>query len=233
MHRLMHRLAVTLASRATVRRMHTMTLAGACALLLTNNLQAQTVYRIVGPDGRVTFSDKPPQTPSTKVTPVDNTSAAPSATPGAALPFELRRVVNQFPVTLYSASACAPCDQGRQLLRQRGVPFTEKTVTSAQDAQALQNLSGNTSVPFLTIGAQQIHGFSAAEWTQYLNAAAYPETSKLPANYRAPATAPLVAPEKAATPANKPAPDAKAIAPATQPPVAPPSSATNPAGIQF
>lgn len=208
-------------------------LAMACALagLTITSVQAQTVYRIVGPDGRITFSDKPSTSvaPASKSATSDGNSAAPIAG-GVALPFELRRVVNQFPVTLYTASNCAPCEQGRQLLRQRGVPFSEKTIVSAEDTKALQTLSGSTSVPFLTIGAQQIHGFSEPEWTQYLNAAAYPETSKLPTSYRAPAATPLVAPEKSVPVSEKPAPEASRPAPT---PVAPRRNNDNPAGIQF
>ncbi len=211
-------------------------LALACAMisvmaLTASGLQAQSVYRIVGPDGRVTFSDKPSLSavPAAKGSAPDIPTTAPSAS-GVALPFELRRVVNQFPVTLYTASNCAPCDQGRLLLRKRGVPFAEKTVSSAEDAQALQTLSGNTSLPFLTIGSQQIQGFSEQEWTQYLTAAAYPETSKLPASYRAPAATPLVVPEQPAVAQDKPAPQAPRPA---EVPVAPKRSTDNPAGIQF
>ena len=37
-------------------------LAGTAALVFASGAQAQTVYRIVGADGKVTFSDKPPVT---------------------------------------------------------------------------------------------------------------------------------------------------------------------------
>ena len=38
----------------------------AVAALAALNAQAQTVYRIVGPDGKVTFSDKRPSTGDTE-----------------------------------------------------------------------------------------------------------------------------------------------------------------------
>jgi glutaredoxin len=209
-------------------------LAGLCSSILLGGavqLQAQTVYRIVGPDGQVTFSDMPGVSSANKVTPVDKTAA--SAAPiGAALPFELRQVVGKYPVTLYSSSNCAPCDSGRSLLTSRGVPFSEKTINTAQDAAALQKLSGNNAVPLLTVGAQHVAGFSAQEWTDYLNAAGYPERSSLPANYRPPPAAPLITTEKPN------APSATASAAAPEAPVFPPvsevkTSPVNPAGIQF
>lgn len=204
-------------------------LASGCVALGSGTLQAQTVYRIVGADGQVTFSDKPPVTPASKVTPVDN--ALPATVPVApALPYELRQVVGKYPVTLYSSNNCAPCDSGRKLLAARGVPFSEKTIGTAQDAEALQKLSGSNSVPFLTIGAQHLAGFSASEWTQYLNAAGYPQTSKLPASYRAPVAEPLVTTQKAVAPEASPsAPAEPMLPPVTTPKISP----GNPAGIQF
>lgn len=207
-----------------------LTLICSCVLLSPLGAQAQQVYRIVGADGKVTFSDKPPAAAAAKVTPIDNTVAA-SRPNGPALPFELRQVVGKYPVTLYTSSNCAPCDSGRSLLLSRGVPFSEKTVATAQDADALQGLSGSTSLPFLTIGAQHVAGFSASEWTQYLNAAGYPERSKLPASYRPSAATPLTVPEKPAAP-DTPASDAPPSLPATIP-MAPAPNPDNPAGIQF
>lgn len=203
-------------------------LAGLCSfmVLCTGNLQAQTVYRFVGPDGAVTFSDMPGRSSASTLSLVDN-AAADAAPSGAALPFELRQVVSKYPVTLYTSSPCAPCDSGRSLLRTRGVPFSEKTISSAQDAEALQQLSGSNSLPLLTVGAKNVSGFSASEWTGYLTAAGYPETSKLPASYRAPQATPLVTQEKQSTAINASA------APALPPVTAPKISPSNPAGIQF
>ncbi|MDD3935902.1 glutaredoxin family protein [Rhodoferax sp.] len=202
-----------------------------CIVLGSGQLQAQTIYRIVGPDGQVTFSDMPGASSASKLSPLDNTTAA-AAPLGAVLPFELRQVVGKYPVTLYTSSNCAPCDSGRSLLTSRGVPFAEKTINSAQDAEALQKLSGSNSLPFLTVGAQHVAGFSASEWTQYLNAAGYPENSRLPANYRTPPATPMVTTEKPSVPS--PAASAAAPAAPTLPPVTDrKASPANPAGIQF
>lgn len=189
---------------------------------------AQGVYRIVGPDGRVTFSDRPP--PASDARAVGSTGSAAASDTGAQLPFQLRQVEGRYPVTLYTGKECAPCNSGRNLLNARGIPYTEKTVDTPQDGDALKRLSGEASLPFLTIGGQQIKGYSDAEWTQFLDAAGYPKTSALPGNYRRPAPAPLVAvrppPEAPAAPAA-----ATPASPATNVPVAPPVN--NPAGIRF
>ena len=187
-------------------------------------LQAQPVYRIVGPDGRVTFSDQPPPVSgNAKVTSAQGTSGVVAS---VTLPFELRKVTAQYPVALYTGENCAPCASARAMLSTRGIPFSENTVATNEDILALQRISGDSSLPFLTIGSQQLKGFSDSEWTQFLDAAGYPKSSVLPASYRQATATPLV--EIAPTPAAAPA----AARPAVQPaPAAPPPS--NPSGIRF
>lgn len=203
-----------------------MTLAGASA-------HAQGVYRIVGPDGKVTFSDRPPADAPAQA--ARTTGAAPAPASGnAALPYELRQVATRYPVTIYTGNDCAPCTSLRNALVARGVPFTERTVTTSEDAQALQRLSGSASLPFGSIGGQQLVGFSDVEWAQYLDAAGYPKQSQLPSNYRAPAATPLVAAKavEAAPPEEKPkVPTPARPAPAARPVDGPTPS--NPAGIRF
>ena len=193
--------------------------------------QAQTVYRIVGPDGKVSFSDQPPPPSAPGRASVANT--APSArSAGPALPYDLQQVVRRFPVTLYTAPDCVPCGAARNLLVSRGVPFTERTITTNEDIDALKRISGEGNLPFGTIGGQQLKGYSDVEWTQYLDAAAYPKTSQLPASYRLPAPVPLVA----AKAVDAPAPQAAGTAPPAARADAPPANARsngNPAGIQF
>ncbi len=189
---------------------------------------AQTVYRQVDRNGKVTFSDQPPAA-NAQPTPSGGTASG----GGAALPYELNQVAQRYPVTIYTGNDCAPCSAGRSLLVTRGIPFQERTVNTNDDILALQRLSGQAALPILSIGAQQLKGFSDPEWSQYLDAAGYPKSAQLPAGYRNPLAAPLVAVQVA------PAPAAQATAPAAVPQPAPaPGPAqgptpSNPAGIKF
>ncbi|MEP6792631.1 MAG: glutaredoxin family protein [Ramlibacter sp.] len=203
----------------------------AAAAFLAPPAGAQQVFRIVGPDGKVTFSDKPPVEPSAKNSTTPSASSPSSGSGNAVLPFELRQVVNRYPVTLYTGTNCGPCGSGRAFLSSRGVPFSEKTITSNEDVEALQRLSGASGLPFLTIGGQQLKGYSEVEWSQFLDAAGYPKTSQLPASFRPAPPAPLVAVQQPAAPASA---AARAEPPRAAAPVAPPASRTdNPAGIKF
>jgi glutaredoxin len=205
----------------------------AVASALGAGVASAQVYRIVGPDGKVTFSDRPPPDAAAgKTQPVANGTGGGSST--ATLPMELRTAVGRYPVVLYTAANCGPCDSARRYLQQRGVPYTENTVSTREDAAALQRLSGSGDLPFMTIGAQHVPGFSEAEWAQYLEAAGYPQTSQLPPGYRNPEPRPLVAvQQRPATPAPRPAaappqPQSADAAPPSQGP-----SPNNPAGIRF
>lgn len=202
----------------------------ALALFGWSCASAQPVYRIVGPDGKITFSDKPLAASGT-TTVLGPASARPTTAAAATLPYELRQVVSRYPVTIYTSASCGPCGSGRNLLLLRGIPFTERTISTEEDNQALQRLSGENALPFLTIGGQRIKGYSDLEWQQFLDAAGYPKASQLPANYRNPAPTALVAQQPAVEAQAKVAPAKPADETPLPAPVAEQSG--NPAGIRF
>ena len=217
-------------------------LANCAAVLLLLGVavaQAQTVYRIVGADGKVTFSDKPPVSPAAVSVTGAGGKPQPARAEDSVLPFELRQSMARYPVTLYSGPGCVPCNAGRLLLQGRGVPYAEFTVSSNADVEALARISGDNSLPFLTIGGQKIKGFSQTEWTQFLSAANYPAASRLPSGFSFAAAKPLVTTQQAETvaeaPPAAPAPAAAAAPSGAASPLAAPAApaTTNPAGIKF
>ena len=152
-------------------------------------------YKVVRPDGSVTYTDRPPvDAANLRITPLGRAAQSATAPPAAeaGLPIELRQAAQRYPVTLYASADCPPCDTGRRLLQQRGVPFGERRIATDEDAQALERLVGGRSVPALTIGAQQLRGFSETDWTAYLDAAGYPRESRLPRNWPVQPATPLV-----------------------------------------
>lgn len=188
---------------------------------------AQALYKVVNPDGTVTYTDRPPAPSSARVTPMGRQGrAAAEAAPEASLPPELRQAVQRHPVTLYTTPDCASCNDGRRLLLQRGVPFTERSVTTEEDIAALERQTNVRSVPVLMVGVQPLRGFVGSDWTSYLDAAGYPATSRLPRGWQQPPATPL-APR--ATPAAAAA-AAAAPAPAPAPAASAPEAGAEPAG---
>lgn len=204
----------------------------ACLLSASLPATAQGVYRIVGPDGKVTYSDQPPPAAGSAARPVVGGPTTSTAAASGYLPNDLRQAMTRYPVTLYAGNDCAPCDSGRSFLNTRGIPYVEKSVNSNDDIEAFKRLSGVSRLPLLTVGGQHLKGYSETEWTQFLDAAGYPKQSSLPSTYRRPVATPLVDAKTVAgapNPARRPA-EAAPAAPA-EVPVAPP--VTNPSGIRF
>lgn len=171
-------------------------------------LPAQALYKVVGPDGKVTYTDRAPGSTDGKVTPLTATGSTVAPSPSE-LPIELRQVAARYPVTLYVVADCAPCDSARTLLRQRGVPYAERIIVTEEDAEAVQRLTGTRDVPTMTIGAQHLRGFSPQTWSSYLDSAGYPHESRLPAGYAYAAAQPVTQraePPRPAAPAPTPAP---------------------------
>ncbi|MEP7101450.1 MAG: glutaredoxin domain-containing protein [Burkholderiales bacterium] len=185
---------------------------------------AQAQYKVIGPDGKVTYTDRPPAPSAAKITSLSSRGVESGPT-DPALPLELRQSAAKYPVTLYTVTgACDPCQSARQLLRQRGIPYAEKQVLGPEDSEALERLSGGRDAPTLAIGSQMMRGFAPEVWSSYLDAAGYPRESRLPASYQYAAATPIV--ERAAARA----PAARASQPDATP-TAPP--AASPSGIKF
>lgn len=177
------------------------------------------LYKVVGPDGKVTYTDRPPSAAEGRASPINTRTGA--AEPASTLPAELRQAVSRYPVTLYTlANGCEPCAEARELLRKRGVPFSERQVITSEDSEAFQKLTGGRDAPVLAIGAQQIKGLEPQTWNGYLDSAGYPRESKLPPGYAFASPQPLTERQAAAQrPAAAPAP-----APAAEPAAPAPGS---------
>lgn len=173
------------------------------ALLLCAGGASAQVYKWVDANGKTHFTDKPPPA-SAKISQIKAGSGA--AGGGVQLPYALATAVRNFPVTLYTTSPCAGCDQGRVLLKARGVPFTEKTVSTGEDEQKLKEITGSINLPVLVVGNAKTNGYQAGAWNSALNVALYPETNILPPTYRYP-EAVSVAPK----PVTVDAPDQEAV----------------------
>ena len=188
------------------------------AILLCATAAVMAQFKVVAPDGTVTYTDRPSAPPGSKVVQVGRESAA-AASPQIALPYDLRQIVDRFPVTLYTTGDCAPCDNGRRLLQQRGIPYAERSVQSDEDQAVLQQLSGARTVPVLAVGGQLSRGWLESEWQANLDLAGYPQQSRLPRDWQPPPVTPLApraeaAPRTAAAPPPPPPPEA---APQQQP----------------
>lgn len=185
---------------------------------------AQQMYKWVDDKGVVHYSDTPPPAKAKRVEVKDFSRASLPMAPPVALPYALAQAARANPVILYTGADCVPCDQARNALRERGIPFTEKTVASAADRAKLVEAGGNDTLPFLLVGRKALGGYAPADWQAALSAANYPSTRKLPAGYQNP-------PAQAAAPAAQALPES-ASAPQEPDRLTEPAPAS-PTGIRF
>ncbi len=189
-------------------------------LLALTAPEALALFKVVGPDGRVTYTDRVPSPSEGRAQTVNRDSGR---TSDVGLPYALREVATRFPVTLYTSGDCGEaCTLGRNHLARRGIPYNERTAASQEDREAWQSLIGGTQSPALKVGSQVMHGYAPASWDDTLDLAGYPRQSQLPASYQPAPAAPLVPPRPVAA---KPPPAPK--------PEAATDTANNPKGIRF
>lgn len=154
------------------------------AALLLAALPVCAQYRWVDGDGRVNYGDQPPSD-AQQLTRIDARGQVREDNV-AALPFELRRAMSQYPVTLYTAENCPGCSAARVYLRGRGVPFQEIVVETDEEAAEMKRRVGTDAVPVMALGRAPTVGFNEGAWSKALDAATYPPQSLLPLTYRAP-----------------------------------------------
>lgn len=143
-----------------------------CLALVSACASAET-YRWVDSSGRTVISDTPPPNKTKGVAKLGESSEASDG-----LPFALRKAKENFPVTLYTSADCTTdCKQARDLLNGRGIPFSEKMLQSAEEANELKQLVGDVFIPSLKVGKQSFRGFEASSYNNLLDLAGYPKTA--------------------------------------------------------
>ncbi|MBR7800169.1 glutaredoxin family protein [Undibacterium fentianense] len=178
------------------------------------------MYKWVGPNGKIVYSDTPPPANAKKLgTKAFDQSASIS---NIKLPPDLAAAVAKNPVTFYATASCGVCNEARNMLKKNGIPFFEKTISNPEDLEKLKQVSGDTQLPFMLINKAKFAGFESTEWRSALSSAGYPEQSILPKDYRYPD------PEPAAPPAPSTAKKTD-----DTPKEVPRPKSTSPTGIRF
>jgi hypothetical protein len=148
-------------------------------MAMSLGVAADSMYRWVDKDGKVHYSDKPPA--AGEAAKVETRRSATLGMPQPEPSALLRQAMNDYPVTLYTQSTCGePCDSGRDHLKRRGVPFSEKTLSTQEDADALRAVVGGSdklTVPVIQVGPKSAVGYSSGKWDNLLDAAGYPKAA--------------------------------------------------------
>jgi hypothetical protein len=136
---------------------------------------AANMYRWVDSHGNVHYTDTPPPPTAKKV---EQKNLGGNYIEADDLPYASRLAAQKFPATLYATDCGAPCNNARELLKKRGVPYTLRNPAQEDAADALRKLLGGTlEVPVLVVGnAAPLRGYEAGAWNSALDAAGYPSS---------------------------------------------------------
>lgn len=134
--------------------------------------QAGTLYKWVDSQGRVSYHDKPPPEGSDFRVEQKNLGSDKKSEGDDALD----KIVEKYPVVLYSVPVCGSCDLARVYLQKRKVPFSEQNLeNNGELQQMLKKKIGSLSAPTIMIGEKVMKGYVESILEGELDAAGYPK----------------------------------------------------------
>ena len=141
------------------------------ALLLPALVHAATLYKSIGPNGEVIYSDQPPQ--SGKVEKTFNLSNLPATPlPDSVIKYrnELQKSMEKrlaesgrpssgHPV-IFTAKWCGYCRHALAYLAENKIGHTEHDIDTPGGMRAFAATGGSGGVPLLLVGEQKVRGYS-------------------------------------------------------------------------
>lgn len=142
-----------------------------CLLLAPFSTQAGELYRWIDKAGKVHYGNSP----TAGAEQVEQKRFS-DAQEGEEMLYETYLARQNFPVTLYTAANCIePCQQARDFLDQRGIPYTEKALITQKEADDFKRQSGIDQAPTIAVGRIYLAGFQSTQWGNELDIAGYPK----------------------------------------------------------
>lgn len=136
--------------------------------------QAEKLYKWVDSQGRVIYRDQPP--PEGAGYRVEEKVFGERGASRETQDETLAKIVEKYPVMLYSVPVCGSCDLARFYLQKRKVPFTEKNLENdAELQQTLKKKIGSLSAPTIMIGEKVMKGYVESILEGELDSAGYPK----------------------------------------------------------
>ena len=150
-------------------------------LAVVTATQAETLYKVVGADGKITYTDRPPA--DGKTTALQFADAPSSPLPALVLKYqaELRKTMqgrlaegrmidSTGAVTLFGAPWCGYCKRAKSYLQTKGIRYREHDIDTVEGGRAFIEAGGQKSVPLLVADGKRLLGFTEGAYDGFFAA---------------------------------------------------------------
>ena len=151
-------------------------------LCAATSVHAETLYKVIGTDGRVTYTDRPPAD-RTSITALKFTDAPVTRLPESVLKnqaefakgmqnqsAQTKKIDASGPTTLFIASWCGYCTQAKAYLRTKGIAFRELDIDTPAGGRAYFEAGGQRGVPLIMADGKRLSGFSTGAYDHFFAA---------------------------------------------------------------
>jgi len=137
---------------------------------------ADTLYKVVGPDGKITYSDKRPIKGNVEKkltfknlprTQLPASASSQSATGGTTKVTNNAKTISG-QVTLFTASWCGYCKQAKAYLASQSINYREVDIETQDGMAEFSQAGGSGAVPLLMAGKESLQGFSPEAYDDLL-----------------------------------------------------------------
>lgn len=138
-------------------------------LCLSLSAGAETLYKSIGPDGRIVYSDRPPvdqrtvKTLSVMTLPASRVPTSPGSPSQAANP----GLLGGDGVMLFSADWCGYCRKAKSYLADKHIAYREFDIDTPDGRAAYSQAGGGGSVPLLLFQGRKVQGFDKAGYDAF------------------------------------------------------------------
>lgn len=157
-------------------------LASLLVFLAATTAQADTLYKVVGSDGKVTYTDRP-AAEGNSVTALRFANAPSSPLPDSVLKYqaELQKSMqgrlaqagkqdSTGTPALFVATWCGYCTRAKAYLQGKGIRYREYDIDTADGGRAYFEAGGRKGVPLLVAGDKRQQGFSEGSYDKFFAA---------------------------------------------------------------